>query len=125
MIRLYDFELSGNCYKVRLMLSILGLPFETVPVDFYPGREHRSDWFLRLNPLGQLPYGLKPSDFPVVNRTLKGNRLVLFTPQPSLPGAPLSSATARPNAPSTTSIGPSSSTAGWSSLSPIAAPPTA
>jgi glutathione S-transferase len=55
MIRLYDFELSGNCYKVRLMLSILGLSHETVPIDFYPGREHRSDWFLRLNPLGQLP----------------------------------------------------------------------
>ncbi|GLS19296.1 Gst12 glutathione-S-transferase [Labrys miyagiensis] len=55
MIRLYDFELSGNCYKVRLMLGILGMPYEAVPVDFYPGREHRSDWFLRLNPLGQLP----------------------------------------------------------------------
>ncbi len=55
MIRLYDFELSGNCYKVRLMLGILGLSWEAVSVDFYPSGEHRSDWFLRLNPLGQLP----------------------------------------------------------------------
>lgn len=55
MLRLYDYELSGNCYKIRLMASILRLPFKTVPVDFYPGREHRSPWFLKINPLGQLP----------------------------------------------------------------------
>lgn len=55
MITLYDYELSGNCYKLRLMMSMLGLAHETVPVDFYPGREHRSNWFLELNPLGQLP----------------------------------------------------------------------
>ena len=55
MIRLYDYELSGNCYKLRLMMSILGIKHETVPVDFHPGREHKSAWFLELNPLGQLP----------------------------------------------------------------------
>ncbi|MEO5806394.1 glutathione S-transferase family protein [Devosia sp.] len=55
MITLYDFELSGNCYKLRLLMSILGLPYDIVPVDFYPGRAHKSDWFLRLNPFGQLP----------------------------------------------------------------------
>lgn len=54
-IKLYDFELSGNCYKLRLLMSILKVPYEVVPVDFYPGREHRSDWFLELNPFGQLP----------------------------------------------------------------------
>lgn len=55
MIRLHDYELSGNCYKVRLLASILGIPIEQVPVDFYPGREHKSERFLALNPLGQLP----------------------------------------------------------------------
>ncbi len=55
MITLYDYELSGNCYKLRLLMSILGLKYKTVPVDFYPGREHKSNWFLKLNPLGQLP----------------------------------------------------------------------
>ncbi|MGV8853356.1 MAG: glutathione S-transferase family protein [Devosia sp.] len=55
MITLYDFELSGNCYKLRLLMSILGLRYDIVPVDFYPGRQHKSDAFLRLNPLGQLP----------------------------------------------------------------------
>src|SRR3954471_10175398 len=55
MITLYDYELSGNCYKLRLLMSLLGVGYKTVPVDFYPGREHKSEWFLQLNPLGQLP----------------------------------------------------------------------
>lgn len=55
MIRLYDFELSGNCYKARLLMGILGVPFERVAIEFYPGREHKSGWFLQVNPLGQLP----------------------------------------------------------------------
>lgn len=55
MIKLYDYELSGNCYKLRLFMNMLGLKYESVPIDFYPGREHKSDWFLRINPLGQLP----------------------------------------------------------------------
>jgi glutathione S-transferase len=55
MITLYDFELSGNCYKLRLLMSILGIDYKIVPVDFYPGREHKSAAFLKLNPLGQLP----------------------------------------------------------------------
>lgn len=55
MITLYDYEPSGNCYKLRLLMRVLGVEYETVPVDFYPGREHKSEWFLKLNPLGQLP----------------------------------------------------------------------
>lgn len=55
MLTLYDYELSGNCYKLRLFMAILGLGYETVPIDFYPGREHKSEAFLKLNPLGQLP----------------------------------------------------------------------
>ena len=55
MITLYDYELSGNCYKLRLLLSFLQIEYKTVPVEFYPGREHKSEWFLRINPLGQLP----------------------------------------------------------------------
>ena len=26
-----------------------------MPIEFYPGREHKSEWFLKINPLGQLP----------------------------------------------------------------------
>jgi len=55
MIKLYDYELSGNCYKLRLFMNLLGLPYERVPVEFYPSKEHKSREFLRINPLGQLP----------------------------------------------------------------------
>lgn len=55
MIRLYDYDLSGNCYKVRLLLTFLGLDFERINIDFYPGRKHRLPDFLAINPLGQLP----------------------------------------------------------------------
>jgi glutathione S-transferase len=52
MLKLYDYPLSGNCFKVRQMLAWLGVAHETVPVDFYPGREHKSAAFLaNVNPL--------------------------------------------------------------------------
>lgn len=55
MIRIYDYDLSGNCYKVRLLLAFLGLDYERENIDFYPGRKHRTPEFLEVNPLGQLP----------------------------------------------------------------------
>lgn len=54
MIKLYDYQLSGNCYKVRLMLSLLGLEHETVWVDLDNG-QHKSPEFLELNSFGQVP----------------------------------------------------------------------
>jgi len=56
MIRLYDHPLSGNCFKVRQLLAWLDLAYERVPIDFHPGRQHKSPAFLaEVNPLGQLP----------------------------------------------------------------------
>lgn len=55
MIRLYDYLLLANCYKPRLLLSMLDVPHELVPVEFYPGREHRSAEFKKINPLGHIP----------------------------------------------------------------------
>jgi len=55
MIRLYDYLLSASCYKARLLLSMLDVPHELVPVEFHPGREHRSAGFRRINPLGHIP----------------------------------------------------------------------
>ncbi len=54
-MKLYDYVLSGSCYKVRLFLSILEVDYEKLPVDFYPGKDHKKPDFLALNPLGQLP----------------------------------------------------------------------
>lgn len=53
-MKLYDSEVSGNAYKVRLMLSLLDLPHELVPIDLRAG-ENRNEEFLRLNPRGQIP----------------------------------------------------------------------
>ena len=55
MITLYDYALSGNCFKVRQLLAWLDVEHDLHPVDYYPGFEHRSNAFLKINPLGQLP----------------------------------------------------------------------
>ena len=54
MIKLYGHELSGNSYKVRLFLDLLGLDYEWVKVDVMKG-EHKSAEYLALNPFGQIP----------------------------------------------------------------------
>lgn len=51
---LYDFELSGNCYKIRLMLSLLEQAYESRAVDLLAG-ENRGEAFLQLNSKGEVP----------------------------------------------------------------------
>ena len=53
-MKLYDLEISGNCYKIRLFLSLLKIPYEKVPVNTKLGESKRPE-FLKLNPRGQLP----------------------------------------------------------------------
>jgi glutathione S-transferase len=53
-MKLYDFELSGNCYRVRLLLALLGVAYEKVAVDLING-EQRGARYLALNPRGQVP----------------------------------------------------------------------
>jgi len=53
-MKLYEFALSGNSHKVRLLLSFLGISYVSVPVDL-PGLQNRMPEFLRLNPLGMVP----------------------------------------------------------------------
>lgn len=55
MIKLYDYSLSGSCYKVRLMLALLGVEYQREAVGYYPTRDHRSPEFRAINPLAQLP----------------------------------------------------------------------
>ena len=54
MFTVYGMASSGNCYKVRLALEQLELPFRWVEVDSSRG-ETRSTDFLRRNPNGQVP----------------------------------------------------------------------
>lgn len=53
-MKLYDSERSGNCYKVRLFLSLTETPCEIVRVNMVAG-EHKCPAFLRMNPRGQVP----------------------------------------------------------------------
>jgi glutathione S-transferase len=54
MLRLHDYLPSGNGYKVRLLLTLLGTPFERIEHDIDRG-ETRNAAFLRLNPNGRIP----------------------------------------------------------------------
>jgi glutathione S-transferase len=54
VITLFEYAPSGNCYKVRLILTQLGLPFERVAIDTKKG-ETRTAEFLRKNPNGKVP----------------------------------------------------------------------
>lgn len=54
MIQLYGHELSGNSYKAKLMLSLLGLNYDWIQVDLLKGA-HKQPEFLTLNPFGQVP----------------------------------------------------------------------
>lgn len=53
-MKLYDLELSGNCYKVRLFAALANIRLEIAPVDFLGG-EHKQSPLTDLNPWGELP----------------------------------------------------------------------
>jgi glutathione S-transferase len=53
-MRLYDYAASGNCYKVRLLLALLGRSYERVPVDIFAG-DTLTDAFAALNPARTTP----------------------------------------------------------------------
>ena len=64
MLRLYDYLDSGNGYKARLLLHLLGEPFELIELDIMEGHlkahdafvgvpDHRRHRALRLHPRGR------------------------------------------------------------------------
>jgi len=54
MLKLYDMELSGNCYKVRLFLSLLDEEYDRIAVNLSAG-ENMSEKFKTLNPRCEIP----------------------------------------------------------------------
>jgi glutathione S-transferase len=54
VLRLYDSRLSGNCYKVRLLLTQLGIPFERMEVDVVD-RSNRLELLGGKNPALRVP----------------------------------------------------------------------
>jgi glutathione S-transferase len=53
-MRLHDYPSSGNCYKVRLALAQLGIPYDRVNVDIFNG-DTLTDEFGALNPARTTP----------------------------------------------------------------------
>jgi glutathione S-transferase len=54
MYTLYSMQRSGNCYKVRLALAQLHMPYQLVEIDILRG-ESRTPEFLAKNPDGHVP----------------------------------------------------------------------
>ena len=63
-MRLYDYAASGNCYKVRLALAQLELPYERVPVDIFAG-DTLTEEFGRLNPSRTTPVLVRDGEEPL------------------------------------------------------------
>ena len=54
MLTLYGMTDSGNCYKPRLLLAKLGIPFRHVEISTMDGGTHTPD-YLAKNPNGKVP----------------------------------------------------------------------
>src|SRR6266568_5211690 len=54
MYTLYSMQRSGNCYKARLALAQLGVPYTIVDLDILKG-DTRTPEFLAMNPGGRVP----------------------------------------------------------------------
>ncbi|TIW85076.1 MAG: glutathione S-transferase family protein, partial [Mesorhizobium sp.] len=54
MLMLYDYLPSQNAWKIRVLLGLLGIAYETRMVSIFEG-ESRTEAFLKLNPAGAVP----------------------------------------------------------------------
>jgi glutathione S-transferase len=55
MYQLHSFCQSGNCYKVALMLDVLGQPWEPVFIDFFGGQTRSAQYRENVNEMGEAP----------------------------------------------------------------------
>ncbi|WP_198082994.1 glutathione S-transferase family protein [Variovorax sp. E3] len=65
MLRLYDSRLSGNSWKIRILLSQLGLPYERVTLDIGKGDTHEPD-FRAISRFERVPVLMLEDGRPVV-----------------------------------------------------------
>ena len=87
MLKLYDHNISGNCYKVRLLLNHLGVDYEKANVDVLQGEQHKPE-FVAFNPNKKIPV-LIDGDFVI----WESNAILLylgkkFSPNPLFPEDP-------------------------------------
>jgi glutathione S-transferase len=91
MFTLYSQQGSGNCYKPRLMMALLGVPFRIVEVNSYDGSTRKPD-FLDKNPIGKVPL----LEFEDGRRLAESNAMLLYFGEgsPYLPTDPFDRAKA-------------------------------
>lgn len=71
-LTLFDSPISGNAYKVRLVLANLGRTYRRVELDLLAG-DARAESFRRENPLGRVPF-LVDGDF----KLAESNAILLY-----------------------------------------------
>ncbi|RJG04748.1 glutathione S-transferase family protein [Noviherbaspirillum cavernae] len=54
MVKVYGDIQSGNCYKIKLLMSLLGIAHEWIHVDIL-NKETKADTFLAMNPNAKIP----------------------------------------------------------------------
>jgi glutathione S-transferase len=72
-IKLYG-PRSGSALRTHWIAAELGTAYESMPVDFSKG-ENRSEWFLKINPMGQVP-ALVDGDFTLAESMAIGSYLI-------------------------------------------------
>jgi glutathione S-transferase len=70
---LHSTQASGNCYKARLLMHQLGIPFRLVDTDSTTGATRRPE-FLALNPNGRVPLLILPDG----RRLPESNAILLY-----------------------------------------------
>jgi glutathione S-transferase len=73
MYTLHDSKLSGNGWKIRLLLSFLGVPFERKVLNLAEGAAKTPE-FLKLNPLARVPVLVLDDGTPLI----ESNAILLF-----------------------------------------------
>lgn len=89
MYTLYEMPLSGNCYKARLAMHQLGIPFQRVAINLHANAADRA-LLIQLNPNGKVPV-LKLSDTEALPES---NAILFYLAERSalMPQAPLARA---------------------------------
>lgn len=55
MLTLHDNVVSGNSYKARLLLSLLGKDFKTIQYDVVKGETRTKEFLSKTNKNGRIP----------------------------------------------------------------------
>jgi glutathione S-transferase len=73
MLTLYSQQVSGNAYKPRLIMALLGIPFRIVDMNTYDGSTRKPDYMAK-NPIGRVPL----IEFEDGRRLAESNAMLLY-----------------------------------------------